>query len=373
MKALCCVVALVLLGSPVAGQIIPMIVPEPQEYPTCDLPEPVLFASIDGTDLGFENLIFLNGRMYATAFQDGFYEFYTNGTHKLIPAEDRGPGPTYQDRPTAMMGLASVDGALFVSQGLSVVGPVDARILRFEDPESGEFTVYANGFDGANGMAADNDGNLYLAHGFREGIYKVQPDGSWDLWMTKAVANGVSLHPDGDRLVVGYVSSIGSRVITVPLDNPAAEETLFVFNAADPEAIEEVDPEKPLATKLVDDLVVGSDGMVYATAHERLQTIRGDPATGDACLVIDSYVGAPTSARIAYDFGEWDGWLFTTDNAGDIYAVDIRGQTTNQSSDNTEDIGRPESDNTARTPLPAWIAFVSILGLAAYTRLRRKP
>lgn len=354
-----------------AAQIIPMIAPEPQEYPKCDLPEPVLFASSAGTDLGFENLIFLNGTLYVTAFTNGLFAFYPNGTHRHILADDRGPGQTPLDSPGAMMGLATMDGVLFVSQGMAIAGPVDARILRFEVPGSSEFTVYAEGFDGANGLTADNDGNLYLAHGFREGIYKVEPDGSWDVWMTKAAANGVSLHPEGDRLAVAYVASVGSRVVTVPLDNPAAEETLFVFNAADPEGGDDFDPSRPLVTKTIDDLVVGPDGMLYVAAHERLQTIRGDPATGEACLVIESHVDAPTSARIAHDFGAWDGWLFTTDNAGDIYAVDIRGQTPNQERDNTTDNGNPDADNSASTPSPAWIAFVSVVGLAVYTRRHR--
>lgn len=314
--------AIIFLFAPgTVGQIIPLYdqIPEPQEFPACDHPAPVAFAALPSP---LENLHFLNGTLYLTAFHDGLYQAWPDGTYGHILAEDAPADATFFQQANAMMGLADLGGDLLVSQGQAVGQPTHARILRFHEPGSADYTVHAEGFEGANGMTSDAEGNVYLAHGFGEGIWKVHPDGSFEQWLDLPMANGVDLMPDGEHLVVAHVTDAGSSAFQVALADPSDVRTLFTFNVH-----RELDPAAPAAgnpvfPKLIDDLSVTPDGRVLATAHERLQTMIGDPTTGEACILME-HENSPTSVRVARDFGAWTGWAFITDLTGTVWAADI--------------------------------------------------
>lgn len=310
-------VCLLLLMPLVGAQIVPMYdqLPDPNEYGSCDL-EVQSFAQLP---VGLENLHFHNGTMYVTAFGDGLWQVQPNGSFSQIVADAARPGATPVDAHHNMMGVTSFGDHLFVSQGQSLATPVDGRILRFV-PGQAEYEVFADGFDGVNGMAADGDGNLYVAHGFREGVYKVTPDGAWSLWKELPSANGVSIHPDGEHLVLAAAFDAGARVIAVPFSNPDTDIELFTFNALSPLG-PTVDVGNAVVPKLLDDITVAGD-RVIGTSHERLQTLLGDPETGETC-VLATHGNSPTSVRIASDFDGWHGYAFITDNDGLIQVVQL--------------------------------------------------
>lgn len=350
-------------------------VPEPNEFPACDTPPVVDFAHVDG--VGFENLEFDgNGSMFLTAFQDGLYQAFPDGTVRFVVKDDRAIPPTEDiglNRPNAFISAdIGPDGALYVSEGLSIESPVSARVLRFPVPGQPEFEVYADGFDGANGMAFGSDGNLYLAHGFRTELWQITGPNAYTVYGNYPTVNGVVPLPDG-RLGIAQFGDPGQGVSAIDL-RTGAVEVLFQFNPGASVAGNQITvgaPLGPVQTKGVDDFVVLDDGRIVASAHFRLQFLLGDPATGAACLLLDGAAAEPTSARVAEGFGPWDGWVFLVDNAGDIRAVDLRpGASTPLASASGEPTPAPTESAAKESPNVGTMAAAVAIGVALLTRRR---
>lgn len=318
--------------------------------------------------MGFENLAFDgNGSLFLTAFQDGLYQAFPNGTVRFVVKDER-PIPPAEDlpdnRPNAFMAVdLGPDGALYVSEGLSIPGPVSARVLRFPLPGAPGFEVYADGFDGANGMAWGSDGNLYLAHGFRTELWQITGPGTSTVFGQYPTVNGVVALPDG-RLGIAQFGDPAQGVTAIDLAT-GATQTLFRFNPGASVAGNQPSVGLglgPLNTKGVDDFVVLDDGRIVATAHFRLQFLLGDPATGEACILLDGAHAEPTSARVAHGFGDWDGWVFLTDNAGDVHAVDLRATAADNGTaprDGPSDAG-PDSKGSPGPGLWALLVAVTV-------------
>ncbi len=315
--------AVLLLSLPTVAAQETTVVPELRELEPCDAPEPILFAT---NEAGIENLAFDGrGSLFLTAFAAGLYQAFPNGTVRHVVSDDRPIPPTTAllDSPNSFMGVdVGPDGALYVSEGMSITFPVDARVLRFPVPGEATFEVYADGFAGANGLAVTPDGVTYLAHGFRNELWRITGPQEWTVWQTIPTVNGVIEHPDGLRLVLAQVGDPG--ILAIDLAS-GARETIFQFSAGPTAAGEpDVATGGPLMLKGIDDLAVLPDGRIVGAAHLRKQFLLGDPATGEACVLLDGARAEPTSARVAQGFGAWDGWVFLTDNSGDIHAVDLR-------------------------------------------------
>lgn len=336
------------------------VLPEPFEFPPCQIPEPLRFAQLG---VMIENLEFDgNGSLYVTAFEEGLYRLFPDGTAEHIGKSDRPRDPT-EDELTGsnrFMGVAyGPDEAVYVAEGMATSRPVDARILRYIDLDNGTFEVFANGFEGANGLAVDDEGNLYLAHGFNEKLWKIQPDGSWAVWTeVPDVVNGVVEHPDGERLVIAPLGDPSNTVLAIPFDEPDAREVLFRFNAPpSPSGMRAPAVGQPLFTKGIDDLAVAPDGRVLISAHMRMQFAMGDPATGEACILLDGTRGEPSSIRVSKGFGDWEGWAFGIDFSGDVWAFDIRtGNGTNGTSAPAD--AEEEASAVYGTPGPPVVALV---------------
>lgn len=347
-------VVLLLLAPAASAQVIPLYdaLPEPQPYPSCNL-DVVEFAV---APVGFENLHFYDGRLYLTAFAEGLYQATPEGDVRFIVKDD--PARSGAE----MMGVTSHDGALYVSQGLAVEGSVDARIIRFPTPGAPEFEVYVDGFEGGNGLVATGDGSLYLAHGFRREIYRIDPEGTSSVWAQGLVPNGLSPHPDGDRLVIGQVGEVGSGVEAWDLNDPSRREQLFAFNAVNTGSPLDSDASKPVVPHLMDDVAVTSDGRVLLTSHERMKTLMGDPATGEACVLLE-HGDSPTSVRIATDFAPWNGYAFAVDLTGTIQAVDLGLESTVEASPGEDP--DPESLLSKRSPLGLPLLILVLLAFMA--------
>ncbi|HUR25718.1 MAG TPA: hypothetical protein VM327_06880 [Candidatus Thermoplasmatota archaeon] len=352
------------------------ILPEPFELTDCDIPAPLLFAHIDG--VGFENLVFDGqGSMYLTAFEHGLYRAFPNGTVLHVASDDRPIPPDEgvgENGPNNFMSPdIGPDGALYVSEGMAIQSPVSARILRFPVPGEPEFEVYADGFDGANGLAWGSDGNLYLAHGFRTELWQVTGKDTYRVYGNYPTVNGVVAMPDG-RLGIAQFGDPGQAVSAIDLERGDIQ-VLFHFNPGvsvagnQPTVAAGVGP---LQLKGIDDFVVLDDGRIVATAHFRLQFLLGDPATGDECILLSGAKAEPTSARVAKGFGAWDGWVFLVDNGGDVHAVDLRAGATGEAPglpEAGEDV--PEAAGTD-IAAPGWQIVPLAGALFAAALLRRR-
>ncbi len=71
------------------------------------------------------------------------------------------------------------DGYIYVSDFGPQLGPApDTTVVYRVNPDSGEYTVFADGFDGASGAAFDNAGNFYQAEPRGNRVTKIDTDGS---------------------------------------------------------------------------------------------------------------------------------------------------------------------------------------------------
>lgn len=362
------VALLLILLVPAAAAQETTVIPEPREWPSCDTPEPVLFAQ---APFGLENLAFDgNGSLFLTAFDAGLYQAFPNGTIRFVARDDR-PSATPAgglDSQNAFMGIdVGPDGALYVAEGLSITAPVAARVLRFPVPGNATFEVYAQGFDGANGLAVTPDGVVYVVHGFRTEVWRITAPSQWTKWTEVPSGNGLVEHPDG-RLVFSQVADPAQGVLAINVAT-GERKTLMAFNAGASVggAVPLVGSDGALLQKGVDDLVVLADGRIVATGHFRKQFLLGDPATGDVCILLEGARAEPTSARVAKGFGTWDGWVFLTDNSGDIHAVDLRPVAAQPALDAGHD-----GTTTTERPVPAVGLAAGLLLVAGAWLLRRR-
>lgn len=213
------------------------------------------------------------------------------------------------------------DGLLYVNQDL--IGVSAAQVVRFDPTaENPQPETFATGLPGANGLAADDDGNLYvgivgpMTIGQSPSLVKVLPDGSIDQrWSALADfpnANGIVV--SGDNLYVNRWVDRNSPIEKVPLGNPAMHKKLA-----------QLTPEQPLVPKVLDDLTMGADGELYTVAYATGELLRVNPRTGSACVVADGFV-TPTSVHAPEAFGDFDPerHMFVTESTGRIQLVELR-------------------------------------------------
>jgi sugar lactone lactonase YvrE len=122
------------------------------------------------------------------------------------------PRPT--DTACAPRGLEFRNGHLYISdQGTGADGWV------FEmDPETGQATIFASGVPGANGIAFDSHGNLWITdsqRGFGR-VYKRNAETGvvTEVFRVPPVANGTTY---GGRLGIPTASGVGRQIANVPL------------------------------------------------------------------------------------------------------------------------------------------------------------
>jgi sugar lactone lactonase YvrE len=157
-----------------------------------------------------------------------------------------------------------------------------AAVMRF-DAASGKVERWADGAGGTrfripNFPAFDDAGRLYVSdsHAFSEpgpGVFRLQPDGSGELWYGEDVtfANGLALSADGRHLYVA--ETFAHRVFRIPVlpDGTAGVR-------------EEV---AELGTALPDGLAFDAEGNLYVGCYEPSQVLRITPAGRVATLFHD--------------------------------------------------------------------------------------
>ncbi len=139
--------------------------------------------------------------------------------------------------------------------------------------------LFADGFQIPNYPVFAADGRLYVSdsHGFHDpgpGVYRLDPDGSGELWYGEAVdfANGLALSPDGRFLYV--VETFGNAVFRLPIEEDGSagpREEVARFPGV-----------------LPDGIGFAADGSLYVACYEPSMVLRVDPDGRVGCLVRDA-------------------------------------------------------------------------------------
>ncbi|MFC4104221.1 SMP-30/gluconolactonase/LRE family protein [Paenibacillus xanthanilyticus] len=150
-------------------------------------------------------------------------------------------------------GGSGVDGVILrISADALVSGPV----------ESGKVETFAQDVDGANGLAFDRDGNLYVSGGATGNIYVITPQGERTVWASGIAAerpeqpitvNGLAFGRDG-RLYMANTSAGEINRVRIKKDGTFGDVERF---AKDP------------LLYGADGIAFGPDGDLYVAANER--------------------------------------------------------------------------------------------------------
>jgi sugar lactone lactonase YvrE len=257
-----------------------------------------------------ENLAFDGlGGMWVSHLMSNEVERYDSAGRLTMTVHVASPGAIVLGR----------DGLLYVVFGdipTSALDPASAGVVRF-DPRAANPVpqTFVSDLAGANGLAIDAAGNLYVSNETGTGIYKVRPDGSMDAaWTASASVFGTNgLAIVGGDLYANVTFDPRSGIQRVPLADPVVHAPAAQLSL------------NPLTLpKGLDDLTPNGAGDLYTVAFLAGQLLRVDPATGSSC-VLASGLFLPTSVRRPVAFGPYntDADLFVTEASGPILHIHL--------------------------------------------------
>ncbi|MEU5188174.1 hypothetical protein AB0G83_13700 [Streptomyces klenkii] len=205
------------------------------------------------------------------------------------------------------------DGMMYVNYGVNPLKPAGG-IVRFDPTAAApEPEKVVSGLSGINGLAVDTEGNLYVSRELATGILKFRPDGTKDEEWTRSAnvfgTNGLEIV--GDQLYASVLLDASSRVVRVPLKDPARHTTVTRLSS------------NLLNGKFLDDLTEFDGSLVVASFRDG-ELIRVDPATGRSCTLVTG-LRMPTSVRVPRGFGGYDArhTLFVVEASGRIVKVTV--------------------------------------------------
>ncbi|WP_258881451.1 SMP-30/gluconolactonase/LRE family protein [Paenibacillus sp. sptzw28] len=185
---------------------------------------------------------------------------------RIIPGTDEVEELTILPRPATGMAFDE-HGNLYIASGGGA--GVDGVILRVSADTlangpfgTGQVETFAQGVDGANGLAFDREGNLYVSGGATGNIYVVSPQGERTVWASGIIAerpqqlitvNGLAFGRDG-RLYIANTSSGEINRVRIEKDGTFGEVDLFA---------------KDHLLYGADGIAFGPDGNLYVAANER--------------------------------------------------------------------------------------------------------
>jgi hypothetical protein len=300
---------LVLPGSAGAGPVTHD--PCPGEHPTRQ------FVTGKGV---LENLLFDGkGNLYVTG--EGMLRRYDAAGNETVLLEDMSLG-----------GLAiGPDRALYLGIGndieASMMRTGSSAVWRITSTQPLKHTVYAEGFDMANGMWFDRAGNLYVSNDFGEGPVRIprKKPSTWTVWGGQYGTNGIVVDPSGRFLDAAITFDQASRIVRIPLKDPSQATTLAALStgAATLEPGVHVPPYAggPAMPQGLDDMTRDAKGTLYVAANGPAGSLlKVDPKTGAACVLADG-LDLPSSVRFAKAFGRDTGKLYVTQFGGAITVV----------------------------------------------------
>jgi sugar lactone lactonase YvrE len=169
--------------------------------------------------------------------------------------------------------------------------------------------MFADGFRVPNFPAFDAKGRLYVSdsNGFGDpgpGVYRVEPDGSRELWYDAVVnfANGIAISPDGAYLYV--VETFGRGVFRLPIESAGPREDVATFPGV-----------------LPDGIAFAADGSLFVGCYEPSAVLRVAPDGDVTCVVHD-----PTAHALCHPTNvAFRGTTLFTSNLGrwHVSAIDV--------------------------------------------------
>ncbi|MFB9326276.1 SMP-30/gluconolactonase/LRE family protein [Paenibacillus aurantiacus] len=199
------------------------------------------------------------GRLYTIDMDSRRLFRFTPGTGQLETL-------TILPRPATGMAFDGQGNLYMASGGGNGVGGVILRVpadaLANGPFESGRVATFAQDVDGANGLAFDRKGNLYVSGGATGNIYVITPQGQRTVWASGIAAerpeqpitvNGLAFGRDG-RLYIANTSSGEINRVRIKKDGTFGDVERF---AKDP------------LLYGADGIAFGPDGDLYAAANER--------------------------------------------------------------------------------------------------------
>ncbi|WKU48205.1 hypothetical protein Q3V23_31405 [Streptomyces sp. VNUA116] len=205
------------------------------------------------------------------------------------------------------------DGMMYVNYGVNPLTP-HGGIVRFDPTAAAPRPEkVVDGLSGINGLAVDAEGNLYVSRELATGVLKIRPDGTKDEEWTRGAnvfgTNGLEIV--GDQLYASVLIDTSSRIVRIPLTDPARHTTVTRLSST------------LLDGKFLDDLTEFRGDLVVASFRDG-ELIRVDPATGRSCTLVTG-LRMPTSVRIPRGFGAHDTGhtLFVTEASGRIVRVTV--------------------------------------------------
>jgi hypothetical protein len=293
--------------------------------PACaGIPDPTVFVDLAPDVL--ENLAL-----------DGSYLWVSDSTAGQVRRFDPAGGESGAIPVASPAAITKHDGLFYVNSGNNAPGSLlqthQSKVVTFDpagfDPNGPPPTLslYASGFNMANGAAFDGAGNLYVSNDFDDVLVKIPAGGgSYSTIATAYSTNG--LVRVGGVLYAALTFDQRSAIEAISLDDYTHQpfvQLTFGVATLEPGVHPDPDEEAPLlGVKGLDDMTLGPDGRLYVAANGTGELIRVDlDGTPDACLVAWG-LHNPSSVRFAPGTnGSYAGDAFITEFSGRIMRIDL--------------------------------------------------
>lgn len=323
-------------------QALPLLQP-PMTQPMCEDAGTIEVETVFTSDSNLENLAFDgNGGLFVTDLGS------TRGAGRVFQFGLRGNAAGQTEiAKVAELDFAGTHGIVLGADCRMYLGAGRSESLGGEGPwqvwKSGwpvqitshaDWSVYAEGIGTVNGMAFDDQDNLYVSSPLARAPYIVKVDGPLHAptprptrsWRDEIYGSNGLFRDGAGALFSAITGDQASSILRLPFDTgqPAAVVAELSVGIATlqpgvraPGGLPTAEQPTRFAMvpKGLDDLTYAPDGMIYATGHISGELLRVNPRDGSACVLLDD-LNEPTSVRIAFGFGAHDGDLFITDMGG---------------------------------------------------------
>ncbi|WP_175526560.1 MBG domain-containing protein, partial [Rhodonellum ikkaensis] len=168
----------------------------------------------------------------------------------------------------------------------TISAPTLPSWLSFNTSESGPASLAGTVPNGVRlrGAAADNDGNIYTIRTDGTQIFKITPDGTSTSWRSGIFGNVFSLHIANGYLYISRNNNFSNAITRVPLNNPSAEEEVFLSRSGG-------------VISLID-----KDGFIYAANYPSSEILKINETTKEVSVVLsDLFSNSPFGLTIDND------------------------------------------------------------------------
>ncbi|MDO9552978.1 MBG domain-containing protein, partial [Rhodonellum sp.] len=180
----------------------------------------------------------------------------------------------------------TIEGSVEGELETTISAPTLPAWLSFNSGESGPASLAGTVPDGVRlrGAAADNDGNIYTIRTDGTQIFKITPDGTSTSWRSGIFGNVFSLHIANGYLYISRNNNFSNAITRVPLNNPSAEEEVFLSRSGG-------------VISLID-----KDGFIYAANYPSSEILKINETTKEVSVVLsDLFSNSPFGLTIDND------------------------------------------------------------------------